>query len=196
MLTAAEAADIVTVAMHGPWIYQHQHPAAERRDEAEKAQEQALLDMYGLLHDGDLIAYVEDPRSHRFLRVPAAYYAEDGWGFGRCFSLSKLQTQGIPHHLEDQPLLFLRAELDSWVASQARRASAKRGPKPKYDSERFISAAAAILEHQGGYVVGEFDRPALRRQMLQWCEDNWNVEPSETWMNEHLTKAHHRYSAD
>lgn len=195
MVTAAEAADIVTVALHGPWVYQHQHPDAERRDEAETAQEQALLDMYRLLHDGELIAYVEDPRSHRFLRVPTAYYLEDGWAFSRCFSLSKFQTDGIPHHLEGQPLLFLRSELDGWVALQARRATAKRGPKPKYDAEGFITAAVATLEHQGGYVVGEFDRPALRRQMLQWCEDNWDVEPGDSWVNAHLAKAEQHYDA-
>jgi hypothetical protein len=102
-------------------------------------------------------------------------------------------NEGIPQHLDEQPLLFLRSELDEWVASQARRATTKRGPKPKYDAEGFIIAANALLEHQGGYVVGEFDRPALRRQMLQWCEDNWDVEPGESWVNAHLAKAEQRY---
>lgn len=195
MMTVAEAADAVTVALNGPWVYQHQHPNAERRDEAQQAQEQALRDMYGFLRDGELTAYVEDPRTHRFLRVPREYFLEDAWGFGRCYGLSKLMNEGIPAQLEDQPILFLRADVDAWVATQNRRATARRGPKPKYDAEAFVAAAADELKRQGGYVVNEFDRPKLRAHMLQWCEDNWETEPSPSWVNDHLAKAEQRYDA-
>jgi hypothetical protein len=197
MLSMAEAADVITVALNGPWVYEHQDPTSVRREEAEQAQEQSLVAIYDLLREGDLNAYVEDIHRGRFLRVPLEYYLDDAWGFGRCITLTKLMNEGIPPDLNDQPLLILRSELDAWVAGHARRATAKRGRTAKYDWPPFDAHALERLEYHGGFMGIDWAQKDLEEEMKVWAVDRWGSEPSESTIRHRISKIIvPRYDAD
>ena len=78
-----------------------------------------------------------------------------------------------------------------WFKQGAKSASARRGPREKYDWEEFQYKVTWIANQPDGLPEKQVE---LEKMMAQWCVDQWGHEPSVSMIREKVApnyrKAH------
>ena len=89
----------------------------------------------------------------------------------------------------DGPYAGLYPFIDEAVFKKWLGPSRKRGRKPIYPAAEFHKKAREVLANMGP----SFFQPTFNAVMQEWCLDQWERGPGETWIKKHLVLALKEY---
>ena len=90
-------------------------------------------------------------------------------------------------------LHFPKASIEKRWPS-AKSSGAKRGPKAKYDTIKFLARASELLKKKKG-VNPRFTHAEFKAAMQEWALNEWGAEPGQTWIKKHLAIAIDQHEA-
>lgn len=162
--------------------------------------QQVLLD----LQARTLIAHVHSEATGQFRRISTDFWSEPFAGLalsGTIFDIDDGLRRTFPPEL-DRSTVYVRGDnAISWLSSQGiveedasfpdclrSQQKARQRRRPQYDWPAFEKVAVSRLHYEGAF-SGEWRQARLEEQMLLWCRENWDEEPSLRIVRDHVKAA-------